>query len=1382
MTTSQALFFRTLLAIIFVSAGSSAVCAETADNAPPPAAVRMSYPDDLSAWASVISTGLDLMAESRPTAPGMTLRRMRQRLDALLLKTFGDAKPEDRHRMASELYELEADILAESMAVFSVPAYAESRDSLSWPQERIPLRRKAFREEVNNTFLDWDRNAEALARHGLPVSAAVEQQRITAYLSEECGVSRRLKDQAVAFYKQTAEIRFLRAATVIGGEIDLAAFKRAEAVNTNRGVAVPAWGERLADLAKAVESLRSSVCAPGAKYGVASESNMTTFRSRVAEDYEKVLACRQRLAAAAYDAYEAFKPGASLWSTGRFSMGGSWHGLLNSNIRRSSLFMDIEFRKPSEYWSFSFDVPDACFVDQKVTDASWVHSRRDYLWKKDRGGETVTQQVCWSIIAPGTLVDTGDSEIRLSQTTSGLSLPPDKVGGIFDGQPVLIKKGETIQPRQMSEGWLVLLWEDGACQYPVVVVFEKRPDEFAWRQDGLIAKRGEKIGRMVFTLPFGAALRPVDESVAWQKLPEEFVSQCRSVARLSQDYPLTLHEYYACDASQIRILNQVESISLQDDWGTGHLTHTPFPPMLALGMDSGVPITARRELIDTGIFTKYGPYRYARGSELEYTIPRIRLHDYFPLSPVQEEPLVTELNDYVQSLYVKWEGEQSETYKASLLHTTAAKPAWCMLRPELRDIMANLVKKDDLAEIFSWREPSVYATQMYTGYNLETQLIIEPTMGKSFWAQGWRGGRHGARIRGDIPNYAAALTLEPMLTHAKLFGQWDLIERNRETLERSYSSVAARQEWVVPGHDCMTSGFNFSTDMLADGWRCHAIMNTLARTLRDRAAEEQAAYLAARTMMSLGALLHPNLARYNQHIFNRESRLWTPDLEAGWEGFVQYNGIYLQSPKPYSREWAAFSGVFTCDYPIYGALLRWFPESFRRWASCDACAATPMPSYEYGLMRPQRVRNKIRLDYMWDIVRINALLGDDPERTRQLGLDALPKLKPPYPTMGTPHPRADEMPKLLSRMPFVIAAGDPLFLSDWGKAKLLRGEYDRDKLLATLEFASEKSAMITVVIGALPTKVCIDGAACRIVSASEPAARNADLPVATADCRYAAEDRELLLSCPAGTHTITIQVAPETSLKPAFDDQPEGTLYPAHTPPPPGTITASALRRDDCQVGKTLPVDLAFACNMGFHDEAANDRIGGTTDDGESWEMTPGESRIRGVTFSLIDPEKNGGKSCIVLAGRKKPYFPERVEGIKVNRRVSRLFFYQAAAWREVTDENQIIVRYVLHFADGQDRTIEIRMNREIKDWKDYDQKQPQDLPKALIAPVVKKLTPEPARGIAGYVYEWKNDVRENIASVQEEQKGIPILDTLDIVSENKAVPVIFAITAESDE
>ena len=160
-------------------------------------------------------------------------------------------------------------------------------------------------------------------------------------------------------------------------------------------------------------------------------------------------------------------------------------------------------------------------------------------------------------------------------------------------------------------------------------------------------------------------------------------------------------------------------------------------------------------------------------------------------------------------------------------------------------------------------------------------------------------------------------------------------------------------------------------------------------------------------------------------------------------------------------------------------------------------------------------------------------------------------------------------------------------------------------------------------------------------------------------------------------------------------------------------------------------VDLRPFCNMGFRDEKEGDGKGGWSDQGENdlREFPVGIRYFGPVPFEVINPEENEGKSCIMLAGKHRPYFPKEVKGIRVGARARRLFFLHGCAWSAKPGEE--VVRFTVNYADGSKEEIPVIYGRHVENWWHVV-----PLPEAEIGWVGSNPVWE---NLAIYVMEWRN-------------------------------------------
>lgn len=131
-----------------------------------------------------------------------------------------------------------------------------------------------------------------------------------------------------------------------------------------------------------------------------------------------------------------------------------------------------------------------------------------------------------------------------------------------------------------------------------------------------------------------------------------------------------------------------------------------------------------------------------------------------------------------------------------------------------------------------------------------------------------------------------------------------------------------------------------------------------------------------------------------------------------------------------------------------------------------------------------------------------------------------------------------------------------------------------------------------------------------------------------------------------------------------------------------------------------IPLDLKNAANMGFADDVPDDGKGGWSDQGPQSDLSqlvPGKYSIRGVPFEIISPEKNNGRSCIVVCAPEfRTYPPVRPVDCK-GHAAAYLYLLHASAWpgKTGTDTGVITVTY----ADGSTGNIPVKSTVDCGNW-----------------------------------------------------------------------------------
>ncbi|NOY79413.1 MAG: hypothetical protein GXP31_00260 [Kiritimatiellaeota bacterium] len=208
-----------------------------------------------------------------------------------------------------------------------------------------------------------------------------------------------------------------------------------------------------------------------------------------------------------------------------------------------------------------------------------------------------------------------------------------------------------------------------------------------------------------------------------------------------------------------------------------------------------------------------------------------------------------------------------------------------------------------------------------------------------------------------------------------------------------------------------------------------------------------------------------------------------------------------------------------------------------------------------------------------------------------------------------------------------------------------------------------------------------------------------------------------------------------------------------------GTAWYDDLTVDD-GVREQAVLDIASVANSNFHDETPGDGFGFLDAGPPDLSALPlGYVRFRNVDFYIRTPARNFGRTCVVLAGRKRPQLPKRIETvIPVKMAVKRLFFLQAAAWSDPTRQRPCL-QYTLRFADG--RTVDIPMREGIEIGSLWA---PKDLPGWKLA----WETAVDGRKVGVGIAEWQNP-----------RPDVPISWIRLSSPGDAAVPVVLAISAD---
>jgi hypothetical protein len=89
-------------------------------------------------------------------------------------------------------------------------------------------------------------------------------------------------------------------------------------------------------------------------------------------------------------------------------------------------------------------------------------------------------------------------------------------------------------------------------------------------------------------------------------------------------------------------------------------------------------------------------------------------------------------------------------------------------------------------------------------------------------------------------------------------------------------------------------------------------------------------------------------------------------------------------------------------------------------------------------------------------------------------------------------------------------------------------------------------------------------------------------------------------------------------------------------------------------------------------------------------DLPKGKQTFAGISFVV-------GEGLVQLGSKQVTSFPEKVEDIKVDAKFSRLHLLHATGYK--ADEDAVVGKYLLHYEDKGEETIEIVYGKDVRDW-----------------------------------------------------------------------------------
>lgn len=472
-----------------------------------------------------------------------------------------------------------------------------------------------------------------------------------------------------------------------------------------------------------------------------------------------------------------------------------------------------------------------------ASEADWVCMRHAMKDRRGRPLATVYQ----SLLSPGVLFDVNGRDFTWfnDRTCQILRffLPVGRTVKQFLSSLTITEP--------LSQPWaLGMAAAPGRRVVPMLFVFQHKPTRIYNCNSDL--HRFEFSGRAgrVAVMPLLGPVLPDRDDVGdiFRRPGRELLAACRTWARALLAYPVACREEFRVDYDTrvVHVRNRFEYLDGRNDWGWEPTYLAPASPVLAIAEEKGCPLNFTPRLADTGLKTYLGPFKAAKGRQLQYTLP---LSDYLdqavaPVKIVNSPPadkLTARLKKYLARPNMTFGGDNTYDPKniQDVLHDmrVLAWATWSLAPADRRKVANRLVGRLtalDKKNYRLWRE-------CVTGRSFVAEKEIwKDSHGDVSYDYEWYNGMQLGGL------WAGLYFLDEEAVGQAARKQWPIIEKLLSYFEITNDWATATFWTDVPGEFLHMDGWHF-------GWQGIVGAYRLAKRLGKQAEADRAAYLAAKS-------------------------------------------------------------------------------------------------------------------------------------------------------------------------------------------------------------------------------------------------------------------------------------------------------------------------------------------------------------------------------------------------------------------------------------------------------------------------------------------------------------------------------------------------------
>ena len=452
-----------------------------------------------------------------------------------------------------------------------------------------------------------------------------------------------------------------------------------------------------------------------------------------------------------------------------------------------------------------------------------------------------------SSIAPGRRWWTDDAVVDMGWQRP-VEHSPRRLLGVFNGEPKVFSRSESVPWAAMSENWLLLVENDGCAEFPIIVTFARRPDRIEWLDAAIKIHRKDGVGAVAAGLLRGIApMKPITDV-------RPLFAEARALALRLNAFPMKCREDFRFVGDEVEIRNVFSFISEPNDWGTPAAELALVPPLAVFAAEeTGYPVRPQSAMKKTGRVNYHGYEAVSDSDTFIYRLPLVEMDNVQHLGATDAPQ---DLLDKINASRTYWHlqthcGSRAWEYnpdRHSGSGVCGPYLAWCAIDRENRAFFA----RDGIGAL----EIPLASTRRFA--RLEKGTIgghvhlarCEPYTAASYLAFGWTKTTAGREHIGDVANFRG-IGMFPLFCYLDCTGNWAPAFEYKEDIRRCFDALPVRADWSVMGLDCMEDGASHQIDMGPDCWLAVLTWNKFARVFDDSRDRELSAYMAAKEAIPL---------------------------------------------------------------------------------------------------------------------------------------------------------------------------------------------------------------------------------------------------------------------------------------------------------------------------------------------------------------------------------------------------------------------------------------------------------------------------------------------------------------------------------------------------